>query len=817
MKFTRRNFLATTSIALFSGPRVAASVPALAFIVLQDIPANWTRGTIAIVLEYFRINAVALVIVTPNYIGGSKTVGGAEKRPVSEFIGEDLLEVVSIAPSLNLQQRYWHLRAANEFRRAQINAGPDESVPALLSRPVTYFEHPAAPATDLSAFRSAGFRVRIVSPATSAPVAVATMGRDQLSITGGTLIDLFDPDLGATLAALPEHVEFTVLHISLAGGADLDGDAVARAAEMAVAQIVAALRRRDLRPSLARDYFLSGGAQVPRDIALLLDGPDADGHIDAFAMALATRKLPFSRMTSAAIPGDCAEASSSAVALRADCIVVSGAALPSESAATVVVGPEEVNGLGPDVRMHFGLLDGKAVERLDRLTLAESDLVLRIGVQDVVSEPVRARLLRRLEDGQNLGHVRLHDVPGLRDRVMVSDPVIRRYWSLRRRRRSDPVVASRPDAAERARLMDDAALAWSYFERHIYPETGLAAGTVFAAPGGRVNSEITLWDVASQINALMAATDLRLLNRQVAADMIMTAVGSLPTEQLDGGTLPPSNFSAQTLRTTVAGFDSCDAGRLGIALSRAVSRGFVAGADVLATVKDWTLGQAVRTGWHFSNRNGRWQDTSQSHCTDYIVPGYAFLAQQVVPHFSGGDDSAETEIITLYQAAALGAISTEPYALGAIELGMDGPTRLILDALFDAQLGWFEETGLLRCVSEAPINREPWFIYSGLRLDIDGPDAWVIGTITRDNAALSEDLDSASEIISSKAAYLWRAVHPHSYSDRLVDIVRENARIPGYGFSVGVYADTLSPMPNYTDINTNGIILAAISNILGTD
>lgn len=77
--------------------------------------------------------------------------------------------------------------------------------------------------------------------------------------------------------------------------------------------------------------------------------------------------------------------------------------------------------------------------------------------------------------------------------------------------------------------------------------------------------------------------------------------------------------------------------------------------------------------------------------------------------------------------------------------------------MFDAQLGWFKATGLMRAVSEIPIDRAPWFLYSGLRLDIEGPDAWVVGTITETTASLG----GASGIVSSKAAYLWKAVHPH--------------------------------------------------------
>jgi hypothetical protein len=806
MKCTRRTFLATSTVAMFSG-RVSASTSGVAFLVLRDIPAAWKPADLTAIFESLRRSDLRAIVVSPDFFEASSDESAAE-RFFFESIYEDLLEIVAVAPTILLKNRYWHLRAANDFRRAtsQSRAG---AVSLNMPLPVTYFEYATGPGSDLSAYRSAGFRVRIVCPEADSPTELIYSGRDQLSISGGRLIDLLDPGLDSALNALPGGKDFTVLHLSLANGANLAGDALLRAANASAGKISACLVRLGAYPSLARDFFLSGGEYVPRDIALLLDGPDADGSIASFARDLSALALPFSRMTSASIPGDCATAGDS---LFAECITASDVPLTVETAATVIVGPDEVNGLGPDARMHFGLLSPGAAGRLDRLTLAESDRVMHIRGPDVVNPLARARLARRLKDGQDLGHVRLHDIPGLRDRVMASDPVLQRYWSLRRRRLSDPALIG-PDAAEQARLMDDAALAWSYFDRHIYPETGLVAGTVSAAPGGRVNSEVTLWDVGSQINAVTAAADLGLIDKSVAADMIVKAVAALPTNGLGDSRLPPSNFSAQTLKTTIAGFDSCDTGRLGIALARAVSRGLIEKADALATLKDWDLDRAVNTGRHFSNTLGKWRDTSQSHCTDYIVSGFAFFGQEIHALQDWLEPNAETEIGTLYRTASLGAVATEPFALKAIEIGMDGPTQLILDALFDAQLGWYENTGQLRCVSETPIDREPWFLYSGLKLDIAGPDAWVIGSVAGGTAPVS--LDPAREILSSKAAYLWKAVHPHPYCDRLVEAIREQAKIRGHGFSVGVYSDTLRPVPDYTDINTNGIILTAIAHLLG--
>lgn len=705
------------------------------------------------------------------------------------------------------------MRGAHELMRAEIAAASVESGASEARFPVSFFQRADGPLADLSAYRSAGFRVRIVRPERNGPATVQLEGRDQLSITGGRLLDLFDPDLAARLANLDPAAGVSVLHLSLAGGTDLSGAPLAVAAEAAVAAIDAAIGTLGLRPVLARDYFLLAGTPVPRDIALLLDAADPEGNIEAFANDLVSRNLPFSRTDGPLAPGDCALPASPGATL-ADCILSPGGLLSPTDAASTVVGPHEANGLGDDIRMHLRQLDAEAAARLDRLTLAESDRVLAIAAKDVASRPMRARMMRWLEDGQNQGYVRLHDLPALRDRVMVSDPVIRRYWSLRRRRLTDPPATGGHSRAERARLMEDAVLAWSYFQRHTYAETGLVAGTVSGNPGGRVNSEITLWDVASQINALIAAAELGLTDTQAASEAIRKAVASLPAERLGQGLLPPSNFSGQTLRTTVRGFDSCDAGRFGIALARAEARGLIDGADIEQALGRWTLDQSIREGGHFSNRDGRWQDTTESHCTDYIVPGFAFLGQALTPLYDRPDPSPESEIVTLYRAASLGAISTEPYALQAIETGMDGPTRLILDALFDAQLGWFQETGQIRCISEAPIDRPPWFIYSGLRIDVEGPDAWVIGAILREAEVASEGFRRANEIISAKAAYLWSAVYPHAYNDRLVAIIRERARIPGVGFTVGVYADSLEPMRNYTDINTNGIILSAIAHML---
>ena len=71
-----------------------------------------------------------------------------------------------------------------------------------------------------------------------------------------------------------------------------------------------------------------------------------------------------------------------------------------------------------------------------------------------------------------------------------------------------------------------------------------------------------------------------------------------------------------------------------------------------------------------------------------------------------------------------------------------------------------------------------------------------------------------AELLSAKSAYLWAALRSHPYCDALLAIMRDKARIEGLGFSVGVFTSTMQAMPDYSDLNTNGVILAAIGHAL---
>lgn len=68
-------------------------------------------------------------------------------------------------------------------------------------------------------------------------------------------------------------------------------------------------------------------------------------------------------------------------------------------------------------------------------------------------------------------------------------------------------------------------------------------------------------------------------------------------------------------------------------------------------------------------------------------------------------------------------------------------------------------------------------------------------------------------MVSSKAAFLWYATRPNSYTEKLWQHVREKARAPKFGFYPGVYEATGEPSRNI-DVNTNATILEAVAYAL---
>ena len=73
-------------------------------------------------------------------------------------------------------------------------------------------------------------------------------------------------------------------------------------------------------------------------------------------------------------------------------------------------------------------------------------------------------------------------------------------------------------------------------------------------------------------------------------------------------------------------------------------------------------------------------------------------------------------------------------------------------------------------------------------------------------------LGEALRTINPKGCFLWNAVRPGNYSQKLLECARRYARTKEFGFASNVYESDLRPT-FCSDINTNAMILESLAHI----
>jgi hypothetical protein len=368
------------------------------------------------------------------------------------------------------------------------------------------------------------------------------------------------------------------------------------------------------------------------------------------------------------------------------------------------------------------------------------------------------------------------------------------------------------DARERAL----AAAAWSYVVRNTDPTTGLAA----SATG---NTTSTLWDLGSQLLAVLSAEDLGLVSRGEAAARLVRALRSLARMPLGEGGLPNKAYDTRTLAMVRygggpapegVGWSALDVSRLLLSLSlvgwrhpeltplvrKAVSRwrlealsdgatlrGGARGADGALTVR-----QEGRLGYeqHAAKALLPW-GVPAAAAIDYRAHlAFAHLDGQTVPH-----DARDPRDHGGTQAALV----PEPWLLDALEHGFDAVTLPVARALLRAQEQRHRSLGRLTAVSEDALDRAPWFAYSAL---VNGGETWT--AVGPDGRAAEGALT-----FSTKAAVAWGVLFAGPYPERLL---AEAALLvaPGEGLYAGRY-DATWEVNRALSLNTNAVVLEALA------
>ncbi|MGC1497463.1 MAG: DUF3131 domain-containing protein [Sulfitobacter sp.] len=371
-----------------------------------------------------------------------------------------------------------------------------------------------------------------------------------------------------------------------------------------------------------------------------------------------------------------------------------------------------------------------------------------------------------------------------------------------------------PDAKALEQYLADAKTAWGYFERWTDKKTGLCPATVNFSPGNEeLHQAVTMWDVGSHINALIAAYDLKLVTKAQFQQAIKKILPNIAGRTSQGRLLPQGWIATDRFKWGTKDFDGCDAGRLMAALYNLDSH--PAAKDKAAkTVAAWDLRDVVIDGIIYSVQQGKLETTFRSHCSHYAAWAFRTWGIEVRSPYEvfDGVSTADGKMALLEVGGHIGPMGAEPLLLEAIELGMSAESAYLADVLFAAQLEEYDDTGRLTCVSEGPIDRAPWFTYQGIQFDAPGR-VWATDTVAGLDEHRSPEFRAKNAVISSKGAYLWAAYKDHSYCDMLVEYVREKARTSN-GFSSSIYQSTGKATSTYADINTNAIILQSIAQIM---
>jgi hypothetical protein len=376
------------------------------------------------------------------------------------------------------------------------------------------------------------------------------------------------------------------------------------------------------------------------------------------------------------------------------------------------------------------------------------------------------------------------------------------------------------------REMAMAKLCWLYFENNYQPETGLV-NAVQDYPS------TTMWDTASYLAALVAARELKLIDK-AAFDQRMTALlKTFLAMKLFRSEMPNKVYHTKTAEQVdygnkpgEIGFSALDIGRIliwfkilkerypehGNAIDRVVLRwDFRNTVDKHGTLFGASVNKENKTEYLQEGRLGYEEYAAKGFqlwgflTTQASMPepfGMIYINGVRVPY-----DTRDPRELSQHNY-----VVSESYVLDGVELNWDHPyDRSTNDGdhsqrwmenfahrVYQAQENRFRETGILTARSEHQLDRAPYFVYDSVYTT---GYAW--NTIT-DTGQFVPDMAA----ISLKAALGMWVMWKSPYTDLLFDAIAE-AFDPKKGYYEGIYENGTGPIKTQT-ANNNGIMLEAL-------
>lgn len=771
-------------------------------------------------------------------------------RPGPEGFGPEMLALLSGAltgfpalfePVLRVDalaglSPYWQMRAAaRELAALESALAPAGPLPAILSLATDAPKQPAS----FDALRALGLRnALLLGPMLQGASSIFPCNGGTLCLEGSAQLSVDPAGELAVLLADRQAGDAPLLAV-------IDAAAMARSAlpdlrdraEALVEAMTRAVQSDVAFAVLPRAQLGWAAPEAGRRIALYLEPPepsDTDGEIGLRAMvkALAEQGWPVSRARSAAeatdlkdvlrLGGGIEEMANWATA-RADAgampCAVGALATSAEAGVLAEAGLSVVvtqKALGSPVFDDHGLIHRPEIRDAALLATAlpGADLILAIGPDSYRDLSRRQATLAQIGAAATDGRTILQDLASWANDILPDDPVFAILRETRRTLRLPEPPANEP-APDAAALLDDARHAWMAIDTTTIEQTGLCPATVSITPDGTFTYRVlTMWECGSLLRAVLAAGELGLIETPVMADRIERILSVLPVTRIGEQRLPSELISSDTGQPMSPDFNAFDTGRLLSALAEVDAHPATSG-KAAPVVARWDLATAIADGRLQSFKRGRPIEAHVSQAAHYVARAFGAWGIAAASPCMVTSDGSETDrqMRLLTAVTAVGAFGAEPLLLEIMEMGASDAASVLADVLHVAQRRAYAATGIYHAVSEGPLDREPWFAYDGLRLN-DAVTRWESRANSPDPAFVTPDALQATLRINTRAAFLWWALRPGAYTAGLLGQVRNRTRIPGGGFSTGIYMATGNPMPGYTDINTNAIVLEAVAFVL---
>ncbi|PCH98601.1 MAG: hypothetical protein COB84_01575 [Rhodobacteraceae bacterium] len=364
--------------------------------------------------------------------------------------------------------------------------------------------------------------------------------------------------------------------------------------------------------------------------------------------------------------------------------------------------------------------------------------------------------------------------------------------------------------------IEDARVAWQYFDRNYNSKTGLV-NSVDGFPS------TTIWDQASYLLGMISAYRIGVISEDVFDQRLAQVLATLNDLPLFADVLPNKAYNTQSLMMTDysnratergIGWSALDIARMTVPLN----------IILYDYPKHSALAAQLLTRWNFQAmlENGQLQGArlhAETNLPETIQEGrlgYEEYGARAVSLLgldamtaSRYDDYIDFETVSgqeiavdsrrFEQFGAPNYVVSEPYILMAIEFGLDREAQELAHRIYKAQETRARITGTLTAVSEDNINQEPYFLYNTV---FANGQAW--NTVSEDGTSYPD-----LRTVSTKAAFGWHALYQTDYTNLLMQEI-ERTKTPDRGWVSGLYEKDGS-LNDVATANTNGIILEVLN------